>query len=93
MTDAVQSNSCMALTDLKYNRTTAKRPLERFFATAVPVEVLERLGNLLTDIANIKKSETAKPALITALRDNSTVPVGHPAVKADRLPSSVEMVA
>jgi hypothetical protein len=44
------------------DRRTAKRPSQRFSATAVPVEVLARLGNLLTDIANIKKSGTVKSA-------------------------------
>jgi hypothetical protein len=38
-------------------RGTAKRSPERFSATALPVEVLARLGHFLTDIANLKKSE------------------------------------
>jgi hypothetical protein len=47
---------------MELDRTTHKRPPERFSATAVPVEVLARLGCLLIDIANFKKSETVKPA-------------------------------
>jgi hypothetical protein len=47
---------------MELDRTTAKRPPQRFSATAVPVDVLARLGSLLTDIANIKKSGTVKPA-------------------------------
>jgi hypothetical protein len=48
---------------LELDRRTAKRPSQRFSATGVPVDVLARLGSLLTDIANIKKSGTVKPAL------------------------------
>src|SRR5207237_425859 len=36
---------------------TAKRPPERFSATAASVEVLARLVKLLTDVANINKSD------------------------------------
>jgi hypothetical protein len=50
---------------MELHRTTDRRPPERFAATAVPVDVLARLGSLLTDIANIKKSEPVKPALGT----------------------------
>jgi hypothetical protein len=69
MTDATTTNSSMALADPKFtarlmelDRRTAKRPLQRFSATAVPVDVLARLGSLLTEIANIKKSGTVNPA-------------------------------
>lgn len=53
-------------------RTTAKRPPERFSSSTAPVEVFAWLGNLFTDIANIKKSDAAKLELITALPENGT---------------------
>jgi hypothetical protein len=51
---------------LELNRRTDKRPPKRFAATAVPVEVLARLGKLLTDVANLKKSDAveAAPAVV-----------------------------
>jgi hypothetical protein len=71
---------------LELDRRTAKRSPERFSATAVPVEVLARLGSLLTGIANIKKSE-AKPGPIIALMNKDTVPAGlrteHAALEAN----------
>jgi hypothetical protein len=50
---------------LELDRRTDRRSPERFSATAVPVEVLARLGSLLTGIANIRKSGTVEPASIT----------------------------
>jgi hypothetical protein len=41
---------------------TDKRPPEHFSATAVPADDLAKLGKFLTDIANVKKSETVEPA-------------------------------
>ena len=41
---------------MELDRSTAKQPPQHFAATAVPVEVLARLGTLLTHIANLKKS-------------------------------------
>jgi hypothetical protein len=41
---------------MELNRRTAKRPPERFSASAVPVEVLARLGNFLTHLANLKNN-------------------------------------
>jgi len=73
---------------MELDRRTAKRPSQRFSATAVPVDVLARLGSLLTDIANIKKSGTVKPAL-------TTVSVGQSVVKAEQaaLEASTEEAA
>ena len=45
---------------MELNRSTAKRSPERFSATAVPVAVLARLGKLLTDVANLKKSDAVE---------------------------------
>jgi hypothetical protein len=45
---------------------TDKRPPERFSATAVPADDLAKLGKFLTEIANVKKSETIAPSPITA---------------------------
>ena len=42
---------------MELDRSTAGQPPQRFAATAVPVEVLARLGTLLTDIAHLKKSD------------------------------------
>jgi hypothetical protein len=64
---------------MELNRRTAKRPPERFSATAVPVEVIARLGRFFTDLATLKKSEAVKPAPITALPDKGDVPVGQSA--------------
>jgi hypothetical protein len=47
---------------LELRRVTDKKPPGHFSATPVPVEVLERLGNLFIGIAKLKKSETAKSA-------------------------------
>jgi hypothetical protein len=47
---------------MELHHRTAKRPPVRFAAAPVPVEVLERLGNLFIGIAKLKKSETAKSA-------------------------------
>jgi hypothetical protein len=64
---------------LELDRRTAERPpSQRFSATTVPVEVLARLGNLLTDIANIRKSEAVTSAL------TGTVSVGQSVVKAEQ---------
>jgi hypothetical protein len=60
---------------MELDRRTAKRPSQRFSATAVPVDVLARLGSLLTDIANIKMSGTAL----------TTVSVGQSVVKAEQV--------
>ena len=43
---------------MELDRRAAKRPPERFSPTAVPVEVLRRLGALLTDIANLQSTCT-----------------------------------
>jgi hypothetical protein len=71
---------------IELDRRTAKRPPERFSATAVPVEILARLGKLLTDVANLKKSDAVEPAQITALPDNGAVPADQSAGAADRVP-------
>ena len=42
---------------MELDRSTAGQPPQHFAATAVPVEVLARLGTLLTDIAHLKKSD------------------------------------
>jgi hypothetical protein len=63
---------------MELSRRTAKRPPQHFSATAVPVDVLARLGSLLTDIANLKESEAVKPEPTMALSDKGTVSVGQP---------------
>jgi hypothetical protein len=47
---------------LEFNHRIAKHPPERFAATDVPVGVLARLGKVLTDVANLKKSGAASAA-------------------------------
>jgi hypothetical protein len=47
---------------LEFNHKIAKHPPERFAATDVPVGVLARLGKVLTDVANLKKSGAAEAA-------------------------------
>jgi hypothetical protein len=42
-------------------RTTKNREAKRFAKTAVPADDLARLGKLLTDLANLKKSGAFKP--------------------------------
>jgi hypothetical protein len=51
---------------LDLDRRTAKRPPACFSTTAAPLEVLARLGKLLTDVANLKKSDAieATPAVV-----------------------------
>jgi hypothetical protein len=55
---------------LELNRTTENRPPGRFFKTAVPVEVLERVGNLLINIAKHKKFDAVEATPAVALRGN-----------------------
>ena len=51
---------------MELHRRTAKRPAERFASTAVPIDVLVRLGKLITDVADLKKSAAAEatPAVV-----------------------------
>jgi hypothetical protein len=51
------------------DRRTAKRPPARFSKTAVPAEVLARLGKLLTDVAASKGTSAEKRALMAASED------------------------
>jgi hypothetical protein len=51
----------------------------------VAADILARLGQLLTDIANLKNSDAVKPTPIMALPDNGTAPVEQPAGAADRV--------
>jgi hypothetical protein len=44
------------------DRRTDKKPAQRFAGTTVPADKLARLGKLLTDLANLKKSDAAKPS-------------------------------
>jgi hypothetical protein len=52
-------------------RRTAKREPERFSATAVPADDLARLGNFLTDLENLKKSDAAKPARVLSVKQHA----------------------
>jgi hypothetical protein len=51
---------------------TAKRPPQRFSATAVPVDDLAKLGKFLTDVANFKRSDVVKPTPVMAPHDDGT---------------------
>ncbi len=53
------------------DRRTDKKPARRFAGTTVPADKLARLGKLLTDLANLKKNDAAKP--VAALPGNGTV--------------------
>lgn len=74
---------------------TRDKTARRFAETSLTADELERLGKLLIDIANIKKSKAVKPALTTAAPDDGTVSVGQSVVKAEQvaLKASVDMVA
>jgi hypothetical protein len=52
-------------------RRTARREPERFSATAVPADDLGRLGNFLTDLGNLKKSDAAKPARVLSVKQHA----------------------
>jgi hypothetical protein len=76
-------------------RVTSNKRAERFAQTSVTADDLARLGELLTDIANIKKFEAAK-APVTALPDNGDVSTEQTAedMKANAaLEASVDPVA
>jgi hypothetical protein len=76
---------------MELDRRTAKRPSQRFSATAVPIDVLARLGTLLTDIANIKQSGTVNPVSIMG---NATAPDEPAAMEPEHtaLEASIDMV-
>jgi hypothetical protein len=45
--------------------------VDHFAATAIPADILAKIGKFLSDLANLKKSEAAKSAPTTAPTDNS----------------------
>jgi hypothetical protein len=73
---------------------TSNKKARRFAETSLTADELERLGKLLIDIANIKKSRTINPASIMAL-PNGAISVWQPAVEAEQAAhqASVDMVA
>ena len=74
---------------------TSNKKAERFANTSVTADELERLGKLLADIANLKKSEVVKPAPITVLPADGTASVRQPSVKSEQtaLEACVDTVA
>jgi hypothetical protein len=66
---------------LELDRTTKKKAPDRFSKTAVPLEVLERVGKLLIDIAKLKKSRAVEATLAVVL--GGTVSDDQPAVHAE----------
>jgi hypothetical protein len=67
------------------HRLTKSRNAERFAESRAEADILARLGQLLTDIANLKNSDAVKPTPIMTLPDNGTAPVEQPAGAADRV--------
>jgi hypothetical protein len=62
----------------EFVRVTSDKRAGRFAKTSVTADYLAKLGKLLTDTANLKKSEPVEPVPIVALPDNVTAAVGQP---------------
>ena len=54
-------------------RRTIKRKAKHFAGTGVPADDLATLGNLLLDVANLKKADAFKPTPTTRSKGNGTV--------------------
>jgi hypothetical protein len=62
-----------------------KRTPEHFFATAVPLEMLEQLGHFFIELTSLKRSKSGKAVPIAGFSDNGTTTVEQPAGAADRV--------